>query len=72
MSDLSLVPIEDLIDEIAKRCNGLLIVTDRSEDSGEPIIMTDFRGGNARAVGLARIAMKLCENKILKTFEDEK
>jgi len=68
--DLSLVPIENLIDEIAKRCHGLLIVTDRSEDHGDPIISIDFRGGNARAIGLAQVALECCKNKIIKTIKE--
>jgi len=65
VSDLSLVPIEDLKAEIFKRSDIAIVAWVRFVDTGDPVIEVDFHGGNVSAVGLAETTKNLCLRKIM-------
>jgi len=64
--DLSLVPIEDLRQEIYQRSSTALIVTLKHEDAGDPVVEVNFHGGSVAATGLAETAKHFC---IKRTFQ---
>jgi hypothetical protein len=55
MTDLSLVAIDDLYDEMEKRCENLIVITSRYEDPEAPMIRVRYSGGAAGAIGLTEI-----------------
>ena len=72
MSDLSLVPMEDLRQEIYKRSNVALIVTLRDEDVGDPVVEVNFHGGSVVATGMAETARVFCIKRTFQGSEFEK
>jgi len=56
--DLSLVPEDALIDELARRWDHLLLATMRSRTTHEDLRQCIYRGGWIPAVGLAHLAVK--------------
>jgi len=58
MSDLSLVPLEDLKEAIYDRCDQCVMITKRNEDSGHPVIRCTSKTGSSDGVGLATVAQK--------------
>lgn len=67
--ELKLVPIEDLQKEIASRCDGCIIITERSEDAGPPILRFYSSHGSVAGVGLARTAEGYFLKHLLDSYE---
>lgn len=69
--DFSLVTTDQIIAELFKRHDGVVVVTlqDRGEDER---VVVDFHGGLTMAIGLARRAARLFEKEGADNEVDEK
>ena len=66
---LALTPIDELIDEIFRRCESGLIVMERIVDPSDPAVMLRYSGGGTSAIGLAVVAKKTLCREICDSLE---
>lgn len=77
MVDLALVSIDDMLDEVERRCKDAVIAVTQYEegtDIGSPSVLTRISGSFTMCEGLVRVLKHRCEDhskRLLGIYDDD-
>jgi len=71
MSELSLVPMDDLIEELVNRTDSIVIIGEKILNDGEAEMVHTFNGDSIKCLGLVEIIKAFILPDVLPSNEEE-